>query len=49
MNFSKLASDHTSYPFMTQNAKDFKNLLSVYLDATFNPILHELGLFFLFL
>lgn len=37
------AADHTSYPFSTQNAKDFDNLLSVYLDATFHPILHELG------
>uniref|UniRef100_A0A8C9R8W5 Presequence protease, mitochondrial n=1 Tax=Scleropages formosus TaxID=113540 RepID=A0A8C9R8W5_SCLFO len=27
------ASDYTMYPFSTQNAKDFQNLLSVYLDA----------------
>ena len=36
------ASDHTSYPFSTQNDKDFENLLSVYLDATFHPLLQEL-------
>ncbi len=37
------AADHTSYPFSTQNQKDYENLLSVYLDATFNPLLKELG------
>lgn len=31
------APDHTSYPFSTQNVKDYYNLLSVYLDATFFP------------
>ncbi|EHB04995.1 Presequence protease, mitochondrial [Heterocephalus glaber] len=36
------ASDYTLYPFSTQNAKDFQNLLSVYLDATFFPCLREL-------
>eukprot|EP00123_Amoebidium_parasiticum_P018496 comp24222_c3_seq1/m.44621 comp24222_c3_seq1/g.44621 ORF comp24222_c3_seq1/g.44621 comp24222_c3_seq1/m.44621 type:complete len:1016 (-) comp24222_c3_seq1:414-3461(-) len=36
------ASDYTMYPFSTQNAKDFKNLLSVYLDAAFFPNLKEL-------
>nr|XP_045007862.1 presequence protease, mitochondrial isoform X2 [Jaculus jaculus] len=36
------ASDYTMYPFSTQNAKDFQNLLSVYLDATFFPCLREL-------
>lgn len=30
-------SDFTMYPFSTQNAKDFKNLLSVYLDMSFFP------------
>jgi Zn-dependent M16 (insulinase) family peptidase len=35
------ASDHTSYPFATTNRQDFKNLLSVYLDATLNPLLNE--------
>ncbi|MBN3307376.1 PREP protein, partial [Amia calva] len=36
------ASDYTMYPFSTQNAKDFQNLLSVYLDAVFFPRLREL-------
>uniref|UniRef100_A0AAR2LFX7 Pitrilysin metalloproteinase 1 n=1 Tax=Pygocentrus nattereri TaxID=42514 RepID=A0AAR2LFX7_PYGNA len=36
------ASDYTMYPFSTQNAKDFQNLLSVYLDAVFFPSLREL-------
>ncbi|XP_033838802.2 presequence protease, mitochondrial [Periophthalmus magnuspinnatus] len=35
------ASDYTMYPFSTQNSKDFKNLLSVYLDAVFFPCLRE--------
>lgn len=35
------ASDHTYYPFATTNAQDFKNLMSVYLDATFHPLLKE--------
>ncbi|KAK1770550.1 Metalloenzyme, LuxS/M16 peptidase-like protein [Phialemonium atrogriseum] len=35
------ASDHTFYPFATTNAQDFKNLLSVYLDATLRPLLKE--------
>lgn len=35
------SSDHTSYPFATTNAKDFKNLMSVYLDATLRPLLKE--------
>ncbi|KAL8798396.1 MAG: hypothetical protein Q9182_006690 [Xanthomendoza sp. 2 TL-2023] len=35
------SSDHTSYPFATTNPKDFNNLLSVYLDATLNPLLSE--------
>lgn len=33
------AADHTSYPFSTQNARDYANLLGVYLDATFHPLL----------
>ncbi|KAK3513785.1 hypothetical protein QTP70_028897 [Hemibagrus guttatus] len=37
----QLASDYTMYPFSTQNAKDFQNLLSVYLDAVFFPCLRE--------
>ncbi|OAA53979.1 Metalloenzyme, LuxS/M16 peptidase-like, metal-binding protein [Niveomyces insectorum RCEF 264] len=35
------ASDHTYYPFATTNAKDYQNLLSVYMDATFHPLLKE--------
>ncbi|XP_046643709.1 presequence protease, mitochondrial-like [Daphnia pulicaria] len=34
--------DYTIYPFSSQNSKDFKNLLSVYLDAVFYPQLREL-------
>ena len=34
-------SDWTMYLFSTRNAKDFKNLLDVYLDATFFPRLEE--------
>ncbi len=33
------ASDWTAYPFSTRNAQDFSNLLSVYLDAAFFPLL----------
>ena len=32
-------NDFTMYPFSTCNEKDFKNLLRVYLDATFNPLI----------
>ncbi|KAI1468583.1 Metalloenzyme, LuxS/M16 peptidase-like protein [Daldinia caldariorum] len=35
------ASDHTYYPFATTNAQDFRNLMSVYLDATLYPLLKE--------
>ena len=35
------SSDYTSYPFATTNPQDFRNLLSVYLDATFHPLLKE--------
>ena len=34
--------DITAYPFATLNNKDFDNLLSVYLDATFFPNLDQL-------
>jgi presequence protease len=34
-------SDWTTYLFSTRNEKDFKNLLDVYLDATFFPRLTE--------
>uniref|UniRef100_A0A8B9HC56 Pitrilysin metalloproteinase 1 n=1 Tax=Astyanax mexicanus TaxID=7994 RepID=A0A8B9HC56_ASTMX len=40
------ASDYTMYPFSTQNAKDFQNLLSVYLDAVFFPCLRELDFWY---
>lgn len=33
------ASDSTFYPFATTNNQDFKNLMSVYLDATLHPLL----------
>ena len=36
------SSDWTAYPFASKNKKDFNNLLSVYLDATFFSRLHEL-------
>lgn len=36
------SSDWTAYPFATQNLKDFKNLLQVYLDAVFFPKLDPL-------
>ncbi|MDG4604841.1 MAG: insulinase family protein [Candidatus Contendobacter sp.] len=35
------SSDWTAYPFASQNRKDFSNLLDVYLDATFFPLLDE--------
>lgn len=37
------ASDWTMYPFSTENRTDFYNLLGVYLDATFFPLLDELS------
>ena len=33
--------DYTLYPFATQNRQDFYNLLSVYLDAVFQPRLQK--------
>ncbi|KAI4594932.1 Mitochondrial presequence protease [Pestalotiopsis sp. 9143b] len=35
------SSDHTFYPFATTNEQDFQNLMSVYLDATLNPLLKK--------
>jgi Zn-dependent M16 (insulinase) family peptidase len=35
------SSDHTTYPFSTQNEADYYNLMSVYLDATLHPKLKE--------
>ncbi|MEE4113425.1 MAG: insulinase family protein, partial [Desulfobacteraceae bacterium] len=37
------ASDWTMYPFATQNRKDYYNLMSVYLDAAFFPVIDELS------
>jgi len=34
--------DYTSYPYSTQNVKDYYNLLAVYLDAVYRPNLHNL-------
>lgn len=36
------SSDWTAYPFASQNRKDFKNLLDVYLDAVFFSRIDEL-------
>ena len=33
--------DYTLYPFSTQNEKDYYNLMSVYLDAVFKPLLKK--------
>lgn len=35
------APDYTFYPFCTENKSDYYNLMSVYLDAVFNPMLRE--------
>jgi hypothetical protein len=35
------ASDWTLYPFSSQNTRDFYNLLDIYLDAAFFPLLRE--------
>jgi Zn-dependent M16 (insulinase) family peptidase len=35
------ANDFTQYPFSTQNSTDYYNLMSVYLDSVFKPILSE--------
>ena len=36
-----LRSDWTMYPFSSQNPKDFYNLMDVYTDAVFFPLLKE--------
>lgn len=36
------SSDWTAYPFATENRKDFQNLLQVYMDAVFFPIIDPL-------
>ncbi len=33
--------DKTLYPFSSRNEQDFRNLLRVYLDAVFHPLLHQ--------
>jgi len=35
------SSDFTIYPVASRNDKDFSNLMSVYLDAVFKPLLHK--------
>ena len=35
------SSDKTMYPLSSRNDKDFMNLISVYLDAVFNPLIYE--------
>jgi Zn-dependent M16 (insulinase) family peptidase len=37
------SNDWTAYPYATQNKKDFYNLMGVYLDAAFFPLLNELN------
>ncbi|KAI6248051.1 Mitochondrial presequence protease [Erysiphe necator] len=39
------ASNYTYYPFATTNQQDFKNLMSVYLDATLHPLLKSSDFF----
>lgn len=34
-------ADYTLYPFATTNARDFSNLLDIYLNAVFQPLLRE--------
>ncbi|MCK5682978.1 insulinase family protein [bacterium] len=34
-------SDATTYPYSSRNEKDFFNLMDVYLDAVFNPLIYE--------
>ena len=33
--------DYTLYPYATQNRQDYYNLMGVYLDAVFKPLLSE--------
>ena len=35
------SADHTTYPFATTNHTDYRNLMSVYLDATLRPLLKK--------
>ena len=41
-SFHSVANDWTLYPFSTQNEKDYYNLMSVYMDCVFHPLLREL-------
>ena len=34
-------SDFTMYPFTTTNNADYLNLMRIYLDAVWNPLLRE--------
>jgi Zn-dependent M16 (insulinase) family peptidase len=34
--------DYTVYPFSTPNQRDYYQLLSIYLDAVFRPLLRDL-------
>ncbi len=34
-------TDWTMFPFSSQNPKDYRNLLAVYLDCVFHPLLKE--------
>ncbi|MDY6800747.1 MAG: insulinase family protein [Bacteroidota bacterium] len=34
-------SDYTTYPVASMNEKDYFNLMHVYMDAVFNPLLHK--------
>lgn len=36
------ASDYTAYPFASENLQDFNNLLDIYLDAVFFPLLEPM-------
>ncbi|KAI9105447.1 peptidase M16C associated-domain-containing protein [Phlyctochytrium arcticum] len=35
-------NDYTMYPFSTENKVDFQNLMDVYMDSTFSPMLREM-------
>jgi Zn-dependent M16 (insulinase) family peptidase len=35
--------DHTMYPIATTNKKDFRNLMTMYLDSTLHPLLKKSG------
>jgi Zn-dependent M16 (insulinase) family peptidase len=35
------AHSYTMYPFSSENSQDYKNLMSVYMDAVFKPRLNS--------